>query len=64
MRPRRRKWERNSISKSNREEIDCVGVSRIRLVQDTVRWRAAVDTIVKLRAPGKAGGRGRRGRIC
>jgi len=26
------------------------------LVQDTVRWRAALDTTVKLRAPGKAGG--------
>ena len=60
MRPRK-KWEHNTLPKSNLEGIDCVGVSRIRLVQDTVRWSAAVSTIVKLRAPGKAGGRGQKG---
>jgi hypothetical protein len=47
-RPRRR-WEDNI--KMDLREIGIDGVNWIRLAQDTVGWRALVDTIINLRVP-------------
>jgi hypothetical protein len=47
-RPRRR-WEENI--KTNLKEIRIDGVNRIRMAQDTVRWRAFVNTVMNLRFP-------------
>jgi hypothetical protein len=47
-RPRRR-WEDNI--KMDLGEIGIVGANWIRLAQDTVRWRAFVNTVMNLRVP-------------
>jgi hypothetical protein len=45
----RRKWEDNI--NMDLQEIEIDGVNRIRLAQDTVRWREFVNTVMNLRVP-------------
>jgi hypothetical protein len=47
-RPRRR-WENNI--KIDLREIGIYGANWIQLALDTVRWRALVNTVMKLRVP-------------
>jgi hypothetical protein len=47
-RPRRR-WEDNI--KANLREIGIYGANWIQLAQDTVQWRACVNTVMNLRVP-------------
>jgi hypothetical protein len=45
----RRKWQDNI--KMDLREIGIDGVKRIRLAQDSVQWRAFVNTVMNLRVP-------------
>ena len=47
-RPRRR-WEDNI--KMDLQEMICMGMDWIELAQDTGRWRALVNAVMKLRSP-------------
>jgi hypothetical protein len=47
-RPRRR-WKDNI--KMDLQEVECGGIDRIELDQDTDRWRALVNAVMKLRVP-------------
>ena len=45
----RRKWEDNI--KMDLQEVGCVGMDWIELVQDRDRWRALVSVVMNLRVP-------------
>jgi hypothetical protein len=47
-RPRRR-WEDNI--KMDFQEMECGGMDRIELAEDTDRWRALVNAVMNLRVP-------------
>ena len=45
----RRSWEDNI--KMDLQEVGCGGMDRIDVAQDRERWRALVNTVMKLRVP-------------
>ena len=49
----RRGWEDNI--KMNLQDVGCVGMDWIDLVQDRDRWRARVNAVMNLRVPLTAG---------
>jgi hypothetical protein len=45
----RRRWEDNI--KKDLQEVECVDMDRIDLIQDRDSWRALVDVVMNLRVP-------------
>jgi hypothetical protein len=37
------------------KEVDCLGVIRIHLAQNSVQWRAVLSTVMNIRVPQKTG---------